>query len=139
MDDLIAEADARVRDAFRAHAERARAAISRPIAGGFGDVLVSGTGVLLDVRLDPARLRAVPEDRLAQAVTEAIRLAERTAAGEVAPPPAATSPARPRRPRAGPDEPEELFTGLADEHRRRAQRERTASCPHCGGVLPKAL
>ncbi|MFD4196067.1 hypothetical protein [Amycolatopsis thermoflava] len=126
FDDLARESDERLRAIARAAEERARATVSEAIDGGFGDVLVSGTGVLVDVRLDAARLRTVPEARLAEAVVSAIRRA-----GQGAPPSAVRRP----HPPAG-DEPEELFTGLADEHRRRAARERVTCCPHCGGTLP---
>ncbi|MEV5302201.1 hypothetical protein [Amycolatopsis methanolica] len=125
FDELARESDERLRAIARAAGERARATVSEVIDGGFGDVLVSGTGVLVDVRLDAARLRTVPEARLAEAVVSAIRRA-----GQGAP-----SGVRRPRPPAG-DEPEELFTGLADEHRRRAARERVTCCPHCGGALP---
>ncbi|AIJ23864.1 hypothetical protein [Amycolatopsis methanolica] len=125
FDELARESDERLRAIARAAGERARATVSEVIDGGFGDVLVSGTGVLVDVRLDAARLRTVPEARLAEAVVRTIRRA-----GQGAP-----SGVRRPRPPAG-DEPEELFTGLADEHRRRAARERVTCCPHCGGALP---
>ncbi|GHE77950.1 hypothetical protein GCM10017786_04370 [Amycolatopsis deserti] len=131
FDALARESDERLREMARAAADRARATVTAAIDGGFGEVLVGGTGVLLDVRLEAARLRSVPAARLAEAVADAIRRAERELS---APPAEVARPRRGRRP--SPDEPEELFTGLADEHRRRAARERVSCCPHCGGALP---
>ncbi|GAA3796540.1 hypothetical protein [Amycolatopsis tucumanensis] len=83
-------------------------------ARGNVEAEVDGHGNLTGLRLAAGALR------LAEAVVSAVRRAGHGL--------------RRPRPPAG-DEPEELFTGLADEHRRRAARARVACCPHCGGAL----